>query len=84
MALAPRDNLLMDGEGRELLRVQSLITLSPLDGRALFQTARFKTRMVQYPATTRIGGASYATYRYGLPTRTGGSCCQWSTPNWTN
>ncbi len=67
LALAPRDNLLMDGEGRELLRVQSLITLSPLDGRALFQTARFKTRMVQYPGDDAPSEEPiYATYRYGL------------------
>ncbi len=67
LVTAQGDSLLMDFSGNTIASAQGIYSLGAADGVALFQTARFKTRMVRYegydaPTEEPI----YATYRYGM------------------
>lgn len=67
IATSIKEGLLLDLSGNTIYKGQGLNYLDTVDGRTLYSTSRFKTRMVQYQGVDEPSEEPvYATYRYGI------------------
>ena len=67
LATSFNKGILMDMDGKVLYEGQGLSYLDTVDGRTLYTTSRFRTRMVKYQGDDKeYEEPIYETYRYGI------------------